>query len=53
MKKFLDFKTDTFRINDVNQEVNYSKLGISTSINEMDKSNDILLNKSYNKILEQ
>jgi len=55
-KTLLDFQTDTFRINRINdacQEVDYSTPGISGAIYEMGKSYDLLLNKYYNKLLKQ
>jgi uncharacterized protein YecT (DUF1311 family) len=55
-KSLLEFQTDTFRINRINdasQEVDYSTPGISGAIYEMAKSYDILLNKYYNKLLKQ
>ena len=55
-KTLLDFQTDTFRINRINdasQEVDYSTPGISIAIYEMGKSYDLLLNKYYNKLLKQ
>ena len=55
-KTLLDFQTDTFRINRINdasQEVDYSTPGISIAIYDMGKSYDLLLNKYYNKLLKQ
>ena len=55
-KDYIEFQTDTFRINRINdatQEINYSTPGISGAIYEMGKSYDLLLNKYYNKLLNQ